>query len=150
MASGNKQENERLEREKKKLEIKMNIHRHEGFLSNGLNTRRLRTTRAIPLSHPVVLPISSSVQLERLDRLDNLADNEESDLGFMNPAKNQTHMKKHVIFELDTDQGEGKTKKVKFAARQLNDKIQLHISGVSDKYSELTTTSEHDQTLVNK
>ena len=46
----------------------------------------------------------------------------------MNLTRNQAHMMKHVSSELVTDQGEGITHKLKFAARQLNDRIQLHSS----------------------
>ena len=46
MASGNKAEKGRLDREQKSLEIITNIGRPEGFSSNELNTSRLRT-RAI-------------------------------------------------------------------------------------------------------
>ena len=59
-------------------------------------------------------------------------------------------MKKHVSSELDTDQREEITQKLKSAARQLNDRTQLYTSGVSDEFSELPTTPEHDQTLVNQ
>ena len=44
--------------------------------SNVLNTRRMRP-KTIPVSLPVIPPRSSSVHLERLDRLNILADNEE-------------------------------------------------------------------------
>ena len=54
MASGNMQENDRLEREYKILKINMNIGRPERFPKNELNTRRLRT-RSMPVS-PLVVP----------------------------------------------------------------------------------------------
>ena len=57
---------------------------------------------------------------------------------------------KHASSELDTDQGEGITRKSKFAVKQLNDKTQLHTSGISDWFSELPTTPKHDQMLVNQ
>ena len=53
MASGNKQENDRLGREHKRPEINMNIARPEGFPSNELNTGKLKT-RALPVSPPAV------------------------------------------------------------------------------------------------
>ena len=80
----------------------------EGFSSNELNTRRLRT-RAIPVSPKVIPHSSSTVLLERVERLDRLADDEESGLEFINLTTNWAHMKKHVSCELDTDQGEGIT-----------------------------------------
>ena len=58
--------------------------------------------------------------------------------------------RKHVSSELDTDQGEGMTQKLKFAAKQLNDRVHLHTSGVLDEFSELPTTPEHDETLLNQ
>ena len=70
----------------------------------------------------MVIPRSSSVPLERLDRL---ADEEESDLEFMDPSKIQTHRQKHVSSELDTDQREGIINKLNFAARHLNDRKEL-------------------------
>ena len=60
------------------------------------------------------------------------------------------HTKKDVSKELDTDHGEGIMQKFKFASEQLNDKIQLHSSGVSDKFSDLPTIPEYDQPLVNQ
>ena len=62
----------------------------------------------------------------------------------MHLVRNQACTKKLVCSELDTDQGEEITQKLKFAAKQLNDKLQLHTSGVSDELSKLPTTSEHD------
>ena len=58
----------------------------------------------------------------------------------MNSIRNQAHTKKHLSSELGTDQGEGITEKLKFAAKQLNDKIQLQTSGVSNEFSDLPTT----------
>ena len=52
MMSGSKQENDRLEREQKRLEINTNIGRPEGFPLNELNTRWLRTW-AILVTPPV-------------------------------------------------------------------------------------------------
>ena len=43
MASGNLPGNDKLEREKKRLEINVNIGRPEEYLLNELNTRRLWT-----------------------------------------------------------------------------------------------------------
>ena len=60
------------------------------------------------------------------------------------------HMKKHFSSKQDTNQGEGKIKKLKFAAKQLNDRILLHTLEVPNKYSELPTTPDHDQTSVNQ
>ena len=40
--------------------------------------------------------------------------------------------------------------KLKFAAKQPNDKIQLHTAGEADEFSELLTTPVHDQPLVNQ
>ena len=79
---------------------------------NELNTRLLRTK---------TIPIRS-----QLGTLDRLADDEKSDLEFITPTKIQTHTKKIVSSELDTDQGEGITNKIKFAARQLNDSMLCH------------------------
>ena len=73
---GNIPENDRLVREQKRLEINTNIGRLEGFPSNELNTKRLKI-RTVQVSTPVILPRSSSVPLEILDRL---ADDDESDL----------------------------------------------------------------------
>ena len=98
-------------------------------------------------------PRSSSVPVERMERLDRihrLIDDEESKLELMNQTRDQIHRKKYVSSDSDTYQGEGITSKLKFAARHLNDRIQLHTSGVSYEYSELPTTSEHDQMLVNQ
>ena len=117
---------------------------------NELNTRRLRT-RAIAVSPPVVPPMSSSVPLDKVDTVDRLAtDDEESDLIVVNSIRNRSHAKKHVNTELDTDQGEGVIQKLKFAAKQLNDKIHLHTSGKSDKFKELPTTPKYDEPLVNQ
>ena len=90
---------------------------------------------------------SSSVPLGRLDRL---ADNEECVVELLNLIRNWAHAKKHVSSEIDIDQGEGRTQKLKFAARQLNDGIPMHTSGLSDEFSELPTNSEYHQTLVNQ
>ena len=95
----------------------------------------------------MVPPRSHVVPLEGLDRL---VDDEGSNPEFMNLTKNQDHMKKHISSELDPEQGEGITNKLKFAVRQLNDRIQLCISGVSNEFSALPTNPEHDQTLVNQ
>ena len=110
MASGNMSESGRLEREQKRLEINVNIGRPEGLPTNGWNTRRLQT-RAIPVTHWEVPPRSSSVALERLDRVDKLVHYEKSSLEVMNLIRNQAYTKKHVSFELDTVQGEGITQK---------------------------------------
>ena len=40
--------------------------------------------------------------------------------------------------------------KLELTAKQLNDRIQLHTSGVSDEFSTLPTTPENDQTLVSQ
>ena len=48
MVSGNQQENENLGREQRRLEIKINIGRPEGFPYTKLYTRRLRP-RAVPV-----------------------------------------------------------------------------------------------------
>ena len=89
---------------------------------------------------------SSLVPLERLDRVDRLAGDEESEIDVMNLIRNQAHTKKHVSLnlDLDTDQGEGITQKLKYAAKQINDKIILHTSGASDEFSDIPTTSEYD------
>ena len=50
----------------------------------------------------------------------------------LNLVRNRTCEKKHVRSELDTDQ-EGITQKLKFAAKHLNDRTQLHTSGVSNE-----------------
>ena len=57
----------------------------------------------------------------------------------MNSIRNWDHTKKHVSSELDTDQGEGITRKFKVVAEELN-----------DEFSELPSTLEHDQTLLNQ
>ena len=62
----------------------------------------------------------------------------------MNLDMNWAHTNKHVSSELDIDQGEGIKQKLKFAARQFNDRMLLHTSGVSDEFTELPTTLEHD------
>ena len=72
------------------------------------------------------------------------------DLGFMTLTMSQTDIKKNVSSELEPDQGEGIRNKLKFAARQLNDRIQLHTLGGSEEYSELPTTLEHDQIIVSQ
>ena len=87
----------------------------------------------------MIPPRSSSVHLEREDRSNRLADDEESDIELMNSIRSQAHTKKDVSPGLDTSQGEGIPCKLKFAARQLNDRIQLHNSRVSDVFSELLT-----------
>ena len=69
---------------------------------------------------------SSSVPLERLDRVGGLAVDEESDLGFMIATYNWMHMKENISSVLDTDPGEGIMNKLEFAAGQTNDRIQLH------------------------
>ena len=51
--------------------------------SSGLNTRRLKT-RAIPVSPPVVPPRYSSFLLDRVARVDRLANDEESDSEVVN------------------------------------------------------------------
>ena len=58
-----------------------------------------------------------------------------SDLEVINSIRDKTGAKKHISTELDTDQGEGITWKLYFAAKQLNDKIQLHAPGASDECS---------------
>ena len=83
MGSRNMLESEGLEREKKRLEINVNVSRLKEFLLNELNTKRLRT-RAIPVSPPVVHPRSRSVPL---DRLGKLAKDEESDLEVVNSIR---------------------------------------------------------------
>ena len=55
-----------IERELKRLEINVIIDRPEEFLSNELNTRRLRI-RPIPVSAPVEPPRCGSVTLDRVD-----------------------------------------------------------------------------------
>ena len=91
--------------QQKRLEINVNIARHKEYLLNELNTRRLRT-RDITVSPPVVPPRSSSVPLNRIDRVDRLADDEEPDSEVGNSIRDRAHAKKHVRTELDTDQGE--------------------------------------------
>ena len=81
--------------------------------------------------------------------MDQLVDDEEFDIESMNSITNRTHTKKHVSSELDTDQGEGITQKLKFAAKQLNDGIHWNASGILGEFSELPTTPDHDLTLVN-
>ena len=63
--------------------------------------------------------------------------------------RNRTCVKKDIRIELDTDQEEVIIQKLEFQARQLNEKIQLYISGASDACFELPTTPEYDQPLVN-
>ena len=63
-------------------------------------------TSAIPVSPSVVSPGQSSVPLQRLDRVDRPADDEESDIKEMNSIRYQAHTKKHFCLELDTDKGE--------------------------------------------
>ena len=65
-----------------------------------LNTKRLRT-RTTPVSIPVEPTRSSSVSLERLDRVDRLAGNGESHLEVMNSIENQAPTKKHVSSEVN-------------------------------------------------
>ena len=48
------------------------------------------------------------------------------------------------------DQGEGITGKFRFAAKQLKDRKQLHMPGVSGEVWELLTTLHHGQALVNQ
>ena len=69
---------------------------------------------------------SSSVPLERLHRVDKLVDEERSDVQSLHLVRNRICKNKYVSFELDTDKGEGMTQKLKFAAKQLNDRIHLH------------------------
>ena len=97
----NMPENDKLQREQKMLEINMAIGRPEGFPSNELNTRSQKT-RAIPVLTPVIPLRSSTVPLERVDRLDRLANEEEFDLELMNLVRNQVQMKKHISLDLDT------------------------------------------------
>ena len=78
--------------EQKWLEIHVNIGRPEEFLSTKWNNRRL-WSRTIPVSTPVVPPRSSSVHLERLDRVDRLVDDEEPDVESMSLNRNQPHEK---------------------------------------------------------
>ena len=59
-------------------------------------------------------------------------------------------VKRNISSESDTDQGEAVTEKLKFAAKQLNDRIQLHTSGASYEFSELPNTPYHGQALVNE
>ena len=68
----------------------------------------------------------------------------------MNSIRNRAYPKKQVSTELHTDQGKGIMQKLKVAAKQLNDKIQLHTLGVSAKFSELPITPEYYQPLVNQ
>ena len=75
----------------------MNIGRPEGFSSNELNTRRLHT-RAIPVPPPAVPPRSSSVPLERLDRVHKLVDEEESEVELLNLFRNRTCKKETCQF----------------------------------------------------
>ena len=60
MVSENMQENDKLEREHKRLETNMSIGKTEGIPANEIKTRRLRT-RTIVVSPQVIPPISSSV-----------------------------------------------------------------------------------------
>ena len=53
-------------------------------------------------------------------------------------------MKKISVLKLDTDQVDGITNKLKFAARQLNDRLQSHTSGGSDEFTDLPTISDHN------
>ena len=124
----------------------MNIDRLECFLSNKLNTRRL-TSRTIPVLPLVVPPSSSPVHLNRLERLDRLAD-EQSYIEFMNLTKNEAHMKKHISSVLDTDQGERIKNKLKCASRHL----MIEYSCILQEYemSLVSHPHEHDQTLVNQ
>ena len=53
------------------------------------------------------------------------------------------------ISELDTDQSEGIQEKLKFAAKQPDDRVNIHMSPVSeDEYSDLPLPPEHDKILV--
>ena len=65
----------------------------------------------------MVLPRSSSVPLHRL------IDDEELDLGFMSPTMTWMDIKKSGSSKLDTDEGEETKEKLKFAAKQLNNRI---------------------------
>ena len=75
MLSGNMPETERLEKEQrlergqKRLEINVNVSRPKEFLSNELNTRRLRT-RATPASPPVVTLMFTSVPYREIEYTD--------------------------------------------------------------------------------
>ena len=101
-------ESDRLEIEKRRLEINDNVGRLKEVLLNELNTRRLQT-RTIPVSPPVVPPRSSSVPLKRLDRVDKLVNKEAFNVKSLNLIRNRTCKKKYVSSELDTDHGEGIT-----------------------------------------
>ena len=54
----------------------------------------------------MVPPRSSSVPLERLDRVEKLMDYEESDVEALNLVSNKNCKRKNISSELDTDQGE--------------------------------------------
>ena len=132
-------------RANKRVEIKANMGRPGGFLSNEMSTRRLQT-KTISVSPPVVLPVSSLVPLKRLDRVHRLVDDEESDVVSMNSIRNQAHTKKYVSSELETDQGEGITQKLTCTTKQLNDRIHLHTSRVSNEFHKLPFTPEQNKT----
>ena len=66
----------------------------------------------------------------------------------MTPRITMTNRSKNVRSELDT--GRRYFDQLKHLAKQLSDRINLHVSKVLDEYSELYTATEHDQTLVNK
>ena len=103
---------QRLERKQRRLEINANAGRPKEVLLNELNTRS-KQNRSILVSPPSGPPRSSSVPLERLDRVDRLKDDEESNVEPLNLVRNMTFKKKHVSSELYTDQGEGITQKLK-------------------------------------
>ena len=72
---------------------------------------------------------SSSVPLDRVARVDRLADNEESDLDVVNSIRNRTCVKKHINAKLDDDQGEEITQKLELAAKQLMTKYNCKLQG---------------------
>ena len=73
------------------------------------------------------------------------------DSWFRTPTIVVIHIGTNVSSELETDKGEGIWEKVRFAAKQLDDRVNFQNACVSvDEYSELPTPPEHDQALVDK
>ena len=90
-------QSDRLEREQRRVEINANLGSPDEVLLKELDTRRL-WTRSIPDPSPAVPHRSSSVTLERLDRVYNLVD--DADVGSVNSVKNRTCKRKHVSSEI--------------------------------------------------
>ena len=71
----------------------------------------------MPVLHPGVPPRSSLVPLQ------SLIDDEKSHLGFVTLTMTWMHIKNKVSSALDTNQGKGMKDKLKFTAKQLNNRI---------------------------